>query len=117
MDLKMKTIDLQVLYGSMVFGRYRTDSKKSGEALREDHLVPLLNEDDAAITVKLNTSGLSSGFLEEAFGGLVRVHGFTKDELIQRLSLLSEDRPDVIESIWEYITEAQNYKAEKMLSV
>ncbi|EQM48172.1 hypothetical protein D051_0730 [Vibrio parahaemolyticus VPCR-2010] len=98
------------------FDCYRTDSKKSGESLREDHLVPLLSEDDAAITLKLNTNGLSSGILEEAFAGLVRVHGFTKDELIQRLSLLSEDRPDVIESIWEYITEAQNYKAEKMLS-
>ncbi|AKO77911.1 hypothetical protein EN12_22695 [Vibrio cholerae] len=83
----------------MVFGRYRTDSKKSGEALREYHLVPLLNEDDA-ITVKLNTNGLSSRFLGETFGGLVRVHGLTKDELTHRLSLLSEDN-----------------KAEKMLSV
>jgi hypothetical protein len=68
-------------------GRFRTDGPYSGEAFREDILVPALRTGEA-VTVHLSgTSGYGSSFLEEAFGGLVRNGYFTADELHKKLKI------------------------------
>jgi hypothetical protein len=62
-------------------GRFRSDGPHSGEAFREDFLVPRL-KDSAGLLVNLDgVAGLPSSFLEEAFGGLVRLHHFSPAEL------------------------------------
>ena len=64
------------------YGRYPDDGPHCGEILREYYIVPLLN-DFECVTIDMNgTLGYGTSFLEEAFGGLVRVNGFHKDELL-----------------------------------
>lgn len=57
-------------------GRYKKDGPYSGEAFREEMLVPALLEalkSNSVVEVELDgTAGYASSFLEEAFGGLVR---------------------------------------------
>lgn len=56
-------------------GRYRSEGEFSGEEFREDHLVPVLDS-GADIEVDLDGPvGVTSSFLEEVFGGLVRKYG------------------------------------------
>ena len=75
-------------------GRYRSDGDNSGQAFRDDILYPKIcaaikNQD----TLKVDFTGihgLSSSFLEEAFGGLVREKGLNPDEILRILIFLPE---------------------------
>ena len=70
-------------------GRYRTDGDKSGEVFREECLYPKICDAKDRKTILIvdftGMYGLSSSFLEEAFGGLVRENGFTSDEILKML--------------------------------
>ena len=69
-------------------GRFRKDGPASGEWFRDDILVPRLKVVDAAdpLVVELDGApGYGSSFLEEAFGGLIRLGLFTAVELRERL--------------------------------
>jgi len=88
-------------------GRYRQNGPYSGEAFRDDHLIPRLRRGET-LTVDLDgTRGYASSFLEEAFGGLVRSDRLTTADL-QRLTLLSGEDPSLITEITGYLTDAQN---------
>ena len=52
--------------------------------------------------------GYGSGFLEEAFGGLVREHGLDPDLLRDRLGIGATDDgfEDLDSEIWEYVDAA-----------
>jgi hypothetical protein len=57
------------------------------------------------LTINLDgTRGYGSSFLEEGFGGLVRM-GVPK-ELLKRIKLISEEEPELVEEIQDYIEEA-----------
>ena len=72
-------------------GRYRSDGPDSGERLRDDFLAPALARGET-VTVRLDGAlGYGSGFLEEAFGGLVRECGFSNHELYNQLVLETDD--------------------------
>jgi hypothetical protein len=72
---------------------------------RRRHLVPALREGEQA-RVNLNgTLGYGSSFLEEAFGGLVRLEGFLAADLRRRLKIESDDQ-FLVQEIWSYIDEA-----------
>lgn len=88
------------------FGRYRSDSKKaSGEVFRDDVLIPKLAEAEQ-VTINLDgTIGLSSGFLEETFGGLVRKRLYTREQLRSKLVLVCNDT-SIITEINQYMDEA-----------
>lgn len=66
-------------------GRYKVDGEFSGEAFREEKLVPALreaNDTRGRVVVDIDgAAGYPSSFLEEAFGGLVREGHFTAAEL------------------------------------
>lgn len=100
-----KVIDIAKDFSKYPAGRVVTDGNFSGERLRDDYLLPALNE-NAKITVILDgTRGYGSSFLEESFGGLVRVHGFAADELIARIDFISS-RPIYVKEIIGYIKNA-----------
>ena len=75
-------------------GRFERHGPHSGEAFRKKHLVPALNEARAeagrAVVILDGVVGYAGSFLEEAFGGLVRVDGFTKNELASILEVRSD---------------------------
>lgn len=53
--------------------RYRHLGKASGEEFRDDVLVPRLQQDPELIVNLDGVRGYGSSFLDEAFGGLVRL--------------------------------------------
>lgn len=72
-------------------GRYKDDGEFSGEAFREDVLVPALNaarDTHTKVVVDIDgAAGYPASFLEEAFGGLVRERYFSARELGQLLKV------------------------------
>lgn len=82
--------------------RYQTQGKKSGEEFRRLLLAPALKAAISSgdiLTVNLDgTNGYGWSFLEEAFGGLIREEGFSKDE-VKLVRLVSSEEPHWIEAI------------------
>lgn len=95
-------INLGKQFGRYPAGRYLADGPYNGQKFREEFLIPALKGGDDEIEIDLNDArGLKSSFLEEAFGGLVRV-GFPSDDLIRRFKFVTHD-PSLAEEIREYI--------------
>lgn len=89
-------------------GRYEKDGPASGEEFRKNVLIPLLNSDVAVIRIELDDAlGYGSSFLEEAFGGLVRL-GWEAGVLLGRFDLVSDDL-SLIDEIRGYIKEAAEH--------
>ena len=89
-------------------GRYRRQGPGSGEDLREGHLLKALKaaeEDGVRCIVHLDGAefGYRSGYLEEAFGGLVRRRGAAA---VERLVVTCEDDPEAASEAREYISAA-----------
>jgi len=98
-------IDIGKDFSRYPAGRYETDGPFNGELFRAKFLVPVLNN-NKRITIELDgTAGYGSSFLEEAFGGLVRL-GYSSRQIKTAITLHSED-PSLLEEIEEYILDAE----------
>jgi len=92
--------------------RHAANGPYSGEEFREKILSPALEKLPSGtklIVVLDGARGFTASFLEEAFGGLVRVKGMKGDELRQKLDVRATD-PSVsywLHKISEYIQEAE----------
>ncbi|MCX8490847.1 MAG: STAS-like domain-containing protein [Cyclobacteriaceae bacterium] len=85
-------------------GRFLEDGPFSGQSFREKFLLPALKSNDMII-IDMDGSELpGSSFLEEAFGGLVRL-GHSASELVNKLEIKSERKTDKMR-IFRYITSA-----------
>lgn len=89
-------------------GRHPKDGPHNGETFRTEVLIPLLESHETVIVDLDGTDGYGSSFLEEAFGGLVRRHGFTPVALQKQLKLISEEDDTFIDEIWGYINDAHD---------
>lgn len=87
-------------------GRHKVDGPFTGETFREKMLYPALKNYDLVEVDLDGTLGYGSSFLEEAFGGLIREKGMTKEELDKKLVIKSSRRL-YAERIKRYIEEAQ----------
>jgi hypothetical protein len=90
-------------------GRYRNQGTYTGEAFREDLLLPSfskLAQDEKLIVDFTGVSMTGSSFLEEAFGGLIRNHNFNYNTLKNILVLNFPRRPSLEETVWKYIQDA-----------
>lgn len=88
-------------------GRFPEDGEYHGQRFREENLVPPLRNNEEVLVDLDGTDGYGSSFLEEAFGGLVRLCGFTAAELHQKLHLKSDEDQSFIEEIWDYVDSAR----------
>lgn len=105
--MSMTTIAIAKEFSEYPAGRYRVDGDFSGEVFRDDLLVPKLAQFDV-VEINLDGSmGYGSSFLEEAFGGLVRLGKFSKEALRNKLKFHYAEDPLVIEEIWQYIDSAR----------
>lgn len=85
------------------FGRYRTDGKSSGEAFRDDLLIPALRTNDYVI-IDLHDacSSMGSSFLHEVFAFLITKFNFTREDLALKIEIYAPF-DDIEEEIWAYI--------------
>jgi hypothetical protein len=92
--------------------RYKKEGKWSGEQLRIDLIYPNFIkaiEENKKFFIDLDgTSGYGTSFLEEVFGGLIRINKLKYSEINNLLELKSEEEPYLIEDIEEYLLDAKN---------
>ena len=99
------TINIAKNFSKYPGGRTPADGDYSGARFRDQWLVPALKKYRTVIIEMDGTLGYGSSFLEEAFGGLVRLCGFTPVQLRQSLDLRTQsDVTPLI--IWQYVDEA-----------
>lgn len=88
--MKLKVAD----FSDTPSGRYITDGPHSGEEFREKYLLPnykALKNNEKLIIIIDGVEGYGSSFLEEAFGGLVRIHKIPANELLSRMEIVFDD--------------------------
>lgn len=105
----MNTITLAKDFSVFPAGRYRRNAKYSGEAFRDDYLWPQLQRGIPVTVILDGTRGFNPSFLEEAFGGLIREHDMTEEQLNKLLTLQSQDHSIELE-IRRHISKAQLQK-------
>ena len=98
-------------FSDVPIGRARSDGPSTGEAFREDWLVPKLRKasaNDPLIICLDGAEGYPSSFLEEAFGGLVR-NGYTAADLHKLLKIeAGSGYKTYRDIIWDYIKAADS---------
>lgn len=86
-------------------GRYKTDGPFSAEHLRDDFIIPALRNYEEVELYMDGVRGYSASFLEEVFGGLVRM-GFSKDNIGNKLKIICKDF-ELVREIQTFIYDAQ----------
>ena len=103
----MRKIDIAKDFSAYPAGRERSDGPNSAERFRDDILAPALRENSmVTVTLSGGIRGLPASFLDEAFGGLVRLG--LKD-LSDRL-VITAGEPFLEryrDKAWQYIIEHQ----------
>ncbi len=99
-------INVSQTFTKMPCVRNRDDGDFSGQEFREDVLIPALKSDSKVIVDLRGVLALGSSFLDEAFAGLVRNHGFTARELHNRMEIRFELQ-SYIDDIWRRIDSAR----------
>lgn len=97
------TINVATDFTRFPAGRYRSDSRFSGEEFREDFIIPALQSGSKVVIELDGTLGYGSSFLDEAFGGLVRLGGFAADFLREHLEFRT-DNPVLRAEIDSYLS-------------
>ncbi len=97
--------------------RFPEEGDFSGQDFRNNVLCPALKESiskNEKLTVILDeTAGLGTSFLEESFGGLIRNDKFSLATLQQYLQFVSDEDPDYITEIKQYMSEANAQSSQK----
>jgi len=85
-------------------GRFQADGPYSGEVFRKKYLVPALDRGEHIVIALDSTAGYGSSFLEEAFGGLIRL-GYNAERVLGSFEFRTKD-PSLQNEILEYIRDA-----------
>ena len=102
-----RTIAIASEFSRFPGGRYRADGEHSGEAFRDDLLIPALRSNQTVTVILDGAAGYPSSFLEEAFGGMVRLGKLRKDDLNRRLFIVADSHYRTYKLLAErYIREA-----------
>lgn len=84
-------------------GRTPADSRYSGERFRKEHILPHFDVGKAVEIHLDGVLGYGSSFLDEAFGGLLRIEGLSAEDLRERITLITS-KPELKEEIESYMT-------------
>lgn len=96
-------IDLCKDFSSTPGGRYRLEGVFSGEEFREDFVEPKLNAGHDVVIDIDGVEGLSSSFLEEVFGGLIRKFGA---RVVSRVEVRAATKPFRARKVKEFVERA-----------
>lgn len=104
------TINICKEFSETPGARYRSEGKYSGEEFRDNILDPKYLEarkTGEKLVIELDGGyGYPTSFLEEAFGGLARLHD--PKEVNETLDFISYDEPSLPKEIRDYILTARN---------
>jgi hypothetical protein len=106
------TIFVATEFGDMPHGRNDKDGKLNGEKFRKEHLLPALAEHEEVLVDFDGAKGCGSSFADESFAGLIDHEGWTKDEVVRRITYKFRFK-SVIKNIYKYIDEAEARRLEK----
>ncbi len=111
---QIRTIEIAREFSDVPAGRFAKDGKFSGERFRDEFLLPNLSGGSKLNVVLDGVEGFGSSFLEEAFGGLVRLRGFSAQQLKDILEITARAKPYqvYVREIWSYIDSAVPQKNE-----
>lgn len=84
--------------------RYRSDGENSAEEFRDEWVIPALEEHGSVVIDVWGTEGITSPFLEELFGGLVREVG--ADNVINKVFPAWNTPRNKVVEVYNYIEEA-----------
>ena len=87
-------------------GRFKKDGPANGELFRKKFLVDPLRRGDTVVVHMDGARGYGSSFLEEAFGGLVRREGLSREVVLDLLRIDATNSSLRME-IKEYIEKAR----------
>ena len=107
MKKPLRTIKIAEDFSTEPYGRYPEDGDANGTRFRDEWMLPALQQFEKVVVILDGTEGYGSSFLEESFGGLVRIHRIAPDLLREQLSIVSEEDPSLISEIWEYVNSAR----------
>ncbi len=111
----MEKIKIALDFTPSTGGRTQDEGPNSGELFRETILLPKYRkcvENNDMLEVDFDDCyGIGTSFLEEAFGGLVRVHGYRG--VLQRLRMIATEDLTIFDNVKKYITEAEEKLSEK----
>lgn len=103
-------IKISADYSDALGGRYIKEGDFSGEDFRDNMLegmyLQCLENSEALVIDFDDLYGCPCGFLEEAFGGMIR-KGYSMKEMLDTISFIANDNPEVIEEIKNYMEEAE----------
>jgi hypothetical protein len=102
----MTKIHVATEFSPTPIGRYKWQGRHSGEAFREV-LKDRLRQSRVVEIDLSGTSGLSTGFLDEAFAGLIRENIISPQDYDLRISVVCRDDPSVLDTIHKYVSEAK----------
>ena len=94
----VKTIMIANDFSRFPAGRFREDGEASGAAFRDDLLAAALRDAEKVEVIFDGVAGFAASFLDEAFGGLVRVYCLDKAFLDEHLHLRADD-PDLADFV------------------
>lgn len=103
----MMTVNIARDFTRYPSGRYRENSASSAEEFRERFLQPPLLRGEKIRVEFDGTTGYSSSFLEEAFGGVVRSTHKPAAYILPLLQFESSDL-SLVEEVRQYIAEASD---------
>jgi hypothetical protein len=100
----MTTIHIANDFSPFIHGATAESGPNSAERLRQELLVPALQQGDLEVNLD-DVLGFSSTFLKAAFGGLVTIEGYSKEHLRNHLKVVGGVGSDR-DLVWIFIEEA-----------
>ena len=107
--ISVRNIDIGNEFAKALGGRFKKDSDASGEEFLETILEPAFLKHDAIIVHLDSLTGWSPGFMEEAFGGLVRKYGY--EEVHKKIRFETKKREYLVRILDKYMREAEQDRA------
>lgn len=98
-------IDIAEKFSDSPSGRYIDDGDFCGEIFLKTHLLPNIVKYKKLVLDFSNVLGYGSSFLEEAFGGLVRETGMSKEDFSKKVEIKSANDPFLLDEINDYVDE------------
>lgn len=113
----MITISIAKDFSRIPGARFPKEGDHSGQEFRTQVLLPKLKEaidsNEKLCVILDGTAGLGTSFLEEAFGGLIRIDNIAYRTILETLELVSQEDEEYIEEINQYIKEAYEQKNDR----